>query len=130
MLHKHDLTTEELLLLQSELRHREKSLGLGYLMLLGGHLGLHRFYLGRRVSGAIQLALFLLCVISYVFFSIAVEFTDGAVLIATGVLALLSFLPLTVWVIVDLFLLPGMVREWNDREERALLERIEQLRTV
>ncbi len=60
MTSRFDLTEKELLILESELRFTEKSLGLAYFMLLGGHLGLHRFYLGRRITGCIQLILFII----------------------------------------------------------------------
>lgn len=46
---KNDLSTNELLVLNLEMNKREKSLVLAYLMLLVGHLGVHRFYLKKSL---------------------------------------------------------------------------------
>ncbi len=128
MLTKLQLTTEELLILQSELHKRGKSLGLAYLMLLGGHLGLHRFYLGKKVSGAVQLVLFLTAMFFYLFMSLAFEFIGDAAGTASLVLFAVSALALAIWIIIDLFLLPRWIRDWNEREERQLLKRLESMR--
>lgn len=71
-----------------------KSMLLAYVLwfFLGG-LGIHRFYLGRVSTGVIQLILWLI----------------GVSLLWAGV-GLLVLLPLGIWVIVDAFLIPGMVR--------------------
>lgn len=124
------MTTSELLILQSELRKQEKSLGLAYLMLLGGHLGLHRFYIKRYKSGTIQLVLFLLASVFYIVASILYD-VDGLdslafVFIAATVLAGLSLL---VWIIVDLFLMQRWIREWNREAEQKLVQKILQTRS-
>lgn len=68
-----------------------------------GGLGAHRFYLGSPVSGAIQLAM---TPISYA-------------LIASKSLAGFGILPaLGLWLIVDAFLIPGMVRAANEQSRR------------
>lgn len=69
-----------------------KSAGVAYLLciFLGG-LGAHQFYLGRTGSGVGQLALWLLGWVS--FFTL--------------------WIPLGVWVLVDLFLIPAIIREEN-----------------
>ncbi|AMU88809.1 hypothetical protein ATM17_07100 [Sphingopyxis macrogoltabida] len=69
-----------------------KSTGVAYLLciFLGG-LGIHRFYLGRSGSGAAQLVLW---VLGWVTFFVA-------------------WIPLGIWVIVDLFLIPSIAREEN-----------------
>ena len=59
---------------------------------LGG-LGLHRFYLGRPGTGAAILALTII----------------GVVLSVIGI-GLLFTLPVFVWLLVDAFLIPGMVK--------------------
>jgi hypothetical protein len=130
MLNKSELTTNELLILQSEIRNAEKSLGLAYLMLLGGHLGLHRFYLKRFVSGSIQLILFLVATVSYFSFIFLSEFgaSEMTVIILGIALVALPGLTLFVWVIVDLFLLGGMVRDWNTEAERQIIQQLEQYR--
>lgn len=69
-----------------------KSTGVAYLLCIFlGAVGAHRFYLGRSGSGIAQLALWLL---GWVTFFIA-------------------WIPLGIWVIVDLFLIPGIAREQN-----------------
>ena len=70
----------------------KKSVGASYLLcLLLGGLGAHRFYLGHTTTAVIQLILGLL----------------------GFVLAFLTWIPLWIWLIVDLFLIPGMVRNKN-----------------
>ena len=71
-----------------------KSTGVAYLLciFLGG-LGIHRFYLGRGGTGAAQLILW---VLGWVTFFVA-------------------WIPLGVWLIVDLFLIPSIAREENMR---------------
>ena len=125
-MNRNDLSLEQLLVLQSELRHVEKSLALAYLMLLGGHLGVHRFYLRRFVSGSLQLALFLIATASY-FAAAAVssvsEEWDALSLALLGVMVLAG-LALFVWIIVDLFILPRMVREWNEAREAEIIRKL------
>ncbi len=79
----------------------EKSMGVAYvLLILLGQLGIHRFYLGKVGTGVAQLLL-------------------GIVGSAT-VWLVIGFIPLGVlwlWMIIDLFLIPGMVREANSKLE-------------
>ncbi|MGG6313412.1 TM2 domain-containing protein [Paenibacillus macerans] len=129
MVTKNDLTTNELLLLNSEMNKREKSLGLAYLMLLAGHLGVHRFYLKRIGTGVVQLCLFVLAIVFYFAFAIAagVESIDSPETAYSLFLLIpvIGFgLALTVWVIVDACLLPGMIRDWNGRLEQSLIAQI------
>lgn len=124
MLSRHDLSTKELLLLQSELRSHEKSAGVAYLLLIGGHLGAHRFYLKRTGTAIVQLILFLIAVAMYAALVIFVE-TDLDVLTGLSVIGLiLTSLALTIWIIVDLFLISKMVREYNAKVEQELLMQI------
>ncbi len=115
------------MLLNSELRSKEKSLALSYLMLIGGHLGVHRFYLRRTISAIVQLVLFLVAMVAYFGFAFATEFSEEAtwsfliLLLATG-------FPLFVWVVVDLFLIPRMVSDLNQKAEQDVLQQIEWLR--
>jgi hypothetical protein len=127
MKNKADLSLEQLLLLQSEMRHVGKSLALAYFMLIGGHLGVHRFYLRRMISGSIQLGLFLVAVIAYYAFSIVCTFQDGswsALSMILLVLTITAGLSLFVWIVVDMCLMPRMVREWNESREEEILQRL------
>lgn len=128
---KNDLTTNELLILQSEMRKDEKSLGLACLMLLGGHLGLHRFYLKKHITGSIQLVLFILATVSYWIISAAsglLNLSDTLLVIGLVIFAGLPGLALLIWVIIDLFLIGGMVREWNKRTEEKIIHELLLLR--
>jgi len=78
-----------------------KTMGTAYLLwfFLGG-FSAHRFYLGFQVSGIIQL---LLAPIGY------------ALLLSKSPAGLL-FVPVAgIWILVDGFLIPGMVRKANER---------------
>lgn len=108
---------------------------MAFLMLLMGHLGVHRFYLKRYVSGAVQLGLILLVFISYIGFAILLGLDSEMGsdtysipgLLALGVF-LLTALGLTVWVIVDACLLNGMVKRWNAELEQSIIREIVQYR--
>lgn len=126
---KNDLSTNELLVLNLEMNKREKSLVLAYLMLLVGHLGVHRFYLKKIATGIVQLCLSVLAFVFYFVFAIAagiesVESPDSMGSLVFLIPVVLFGLALTVWVIVDACLLPGMVREWNARLENQLIAQI------
>lgn len=135
---KQDLSTNELIVLSSEMRKREKSLVFAYLMLLMGHLGIHRLYLKRTVSGILQLVLFIVMFISYILFLVLIGMDDSFTYdtnlyipgLIFGFIALISFIGLTIWVIVDACLLPGIVRSWNHQLEQTLIAQIVALRPV
>lgn len=70
----------------------KKSAGVSYLLCLFlGGFGAHRFYLGHTGTAVGQLVLWILGWLTF----------------------FLTWLPLGVWLIVDLFLIPGMVRNKN-----------------
>ncbi|MEF3303466.1 NINE protein [Paenibacillus sp. GYB003] len=121
---KQDLTLNELMVFQSEMRSAEKSTAIAYLMLLGGHLGLHRFYLKRPGTGALQLVLFLLSVVFYIMLSVGSAMESVALIVVSAILFALPALALFVWVIVDLFLLPRMLREYNGKIEQEIVQEI------
>lgn len=82
----------------------KKSMGVAYLLafFLGG-LGIHRFYLGSTTSAIVQLVLTIVgCVLT-------LAIVGWFVLAAVGI-----------WVIVDLFLIPGMVNQHNN----ALIQKL------
>lgn len=77
-----------------------KEAGIAYVLAIFlGTLGIHRFYLGRVGSAIAMLALTLL---------------SGPLMIALG-LGLVTLLAVGIWWVIDLFLIPGMVREENER---------------
>lgn len=124
---KADLTMEQLFLLRSELGHMEKSVVLAYVMLLGGHLGAHRFYMRRFASGIVQLALFLVALISYYIFAIVLainedEWTAGAG--ASIAIAGIAGFALLVWIIVDACTLHRWVKAHNDEKEAEIVAQI------
>ena len=69
-----------------------KSNGVAYLFcFLFGWFGVHRFYLGQNGTGAIMLVLWAAGWVTFFF----------------------AWIPLGIWIFVDYFLIPGMVREFN-----------------
>jgi TM2 domain-containing membrane protein YozV len=69
-----------------------------------GFLGVHRFYLGRVMSGVMMLALWVI----------------GSALVAI-LIGWLFLIPWGIWWFLDLFLIPGMVQDENN----AVVDRIE-----
>ncbi|WP_019534310.1 TM2 domain-containing protein [Paenibacillus ginsengihumi] len=130
MLNKQDLTLDEMMVFSSEMRASEKSTALAYLMLLGGHLGIHRFYLNKKGTGILQLVLFLLACLFYFGLSIGSAAQSEALIAISIILFILPALTLFIWVIVDLFLLPRMLREYNARVEQEILREIQQHRQM
>ena len=101
------LTTEQQMLVEQRLGNDKKSTGVAYLLwfFLGG-FGAHRFYLGTTGSAVIQLILFIggwLTLIVYI----------GAILL----------IALGIWLIVDAFLIPGIVEQHtNETRTRIATE--------
>jgi len=94
------LTNEERILVNSEVEKNGKSMVVAYLLaIFFGTLGIHRFYLGKKGSG---LAMLLITVL-----------TLGIGVLVTGI-----------WTIVDLFLIPGMIKDNHDSIERSVAESI------
>jgi len=77
----------------------KKSAGVAYLLwfFLGGFGG-HRFYLGQTGSAV---ALLILSILSWL-----------TILVGVGIAGLIV---VGIWVLVDAFLIPGLVREFNQR---------------
>ncbi|WP_094096349.1 NINE protein [Paenibacillus physcomitrellae] len=123
---KRELTAQELLVLNSEMERQEKSLALAYLMLLGGHLGVHRFYLKKTGTAVVQLILFLAALLLYFLFAVlqGIYPEDEFSGLLPLLLSVLCGIILTVWIIIDLFLIPRMIREWNDRTEQELIRQL------
>ncbi|MFC5652751.1 NINE protein [Paenibacillus solisilvae] len=130
MLNKQDLSLNELMVFSSELKRNEKSAAIAYLMLLGGHLGLHRFYLKRKWTAVIQLLLFIMASIFYLMMYLSSAIGSDGLIIASIILFALSAIALFIWIVVDLFLLPRMIKEFNGAIERDILSQMEHYRTM
>lgn len=72
----------------------KKSQGVAYLLcfFLGG-FGAHRFYLGSTGAGVVQLILWVLGWLTF----------------------FVAWIPLYIWIFIDLFLIPGIARDCNMR---------------
>jgi TM2 domain-containing membrane protein YozV len=102
------LTTQQQMLAEQRLSNDKKSTFVAYLLwfFLGG-FGAHRFYLGKTKGAVAQL---LLLIIGWV---TAVIFIGFALLIALGI-----------WLIVDAFLIPGMIAEDTSAARTRILNEI------
>ena len=102
---KTTLSDRQIAILNGEMMQRRKSLGLAYLLwfFLGG-LAIHRFYLDDKKNALVLMTL-----------------TIGGVLTSWIYIGFLPLLVAGVWLIVDAFLMPGMVQRANDRLEQTLV---------
>lgn len=92
------LTTQDRMLIEQRVTNEAKSAGVAYLLwFFTGGLGGHRFYLGRTGTAVTQLILF-------VFGWLTLMFILGGFLL----------LVLGIWVLVDAFLIPGMIQKHKD----------------
>ncbi len=96
------------MLIEQRLSNEKKSTGVAYLLwfFLGG-LGIHRFYLGKSGSAFAMLALSILGWATLVLY--------------VGVFLLII---LGIWLIVDAFLIPGMIQEDTDAKRASLRSQI------
>ncbi|AJD93525.1 hypothetical protein JMA_42080 (plasmid) [Jeotgalibacillus malaysiensis] len=101
---KQDLTTQELQILASETEKRKKSSGTAWiLLLLLGSVGAHRFYLGHTGIGIAMVATW----------------------IVSWMLVWVTFLlPISIWILVELFLLSGLVKNENQKIEKEVIDKI------
>ena len=82
----------------------KKSVAVAYLLLLVvGFFGAHRFYLGRKGSAIAMLVLAI-----------------ASLVLSLVIVGLFGIVALYVWIFVDLFLVPGIAREYNNRLIAAL----------
>lgn len=82
------------MLIEQRLTNSKPSAGVAYLLLIFlGLFGAHRFYLGRTGSAVAQLLL---------------------------TISVIGFVISWFWVFIDLFLIPGMIREKQDAERQRL----------
>ena len=98
------MDTQREILIEQRVANDAKSPLVAYLLLifLWG-LGVHRMYLGRWVSGIMMAALW------------GLGWLTAPILIGWPLLGLVSL-----WVIIDMFLIPGMIQEDKDDMRRLL----------
>lgn len=105
---KSQLSAQQLMLLESEMASKRKSVGVAYLLdIFLGTTGAHRFYLGSTGIAVLQLLLFIIGIITV---AVAIGF------VFLGVTGLIAF--------IDLFTIPGMIREADAKAEQEILGRI------
>jgi len=98
------LSTQQQMLIEQRVTNESKSTGAAYLIwLFVGGLGGHRFYLGRPGSGAAILGLTVI----------------GALTSVLGIGVVLLIVS-GIWVLVDAFLIPGMIQKNKDEVRRRL----------
>jgi TM2 domain-containing membrane protein YozV len=89
-----ELTTERMMLIEQRIANDKPSTGAAYLLCIFlGVFGVHRLYLGRTGSGIVMLILGITII--------------G--MIVTGI-----------WAFIDLFLIPGIIREKMDAQRQKL----------
>lgn len=107
---KQDLTTQELQILASETENRKKSSGTAWLLLLLlGSVGAHRFYLGHTGIGIAMIATW---IVSWMFVFVTFLF------------------PISIWLLVELFLLSGLVKSENQKIEKEVIDKIMLMRNA
>ena len=98
------LSTQQQMLIEQRVTNEAKSTGAAYLIwLFLGMLGGHRFYLGRTGSAVAQLLMFIIGWVTAII---------GVGLFILGILGL--------WVLVDAFLIPGMIQSHKDKVRQDL----------
>jgi TM2 domain-containing membrane protein YozV len=98
------LSTQEQMLVEQRVTNEAKSAGVAYLLLIFfGGFGAHRFYLGSTGSAIAMLIMSIL----------------GWLTVAIGV-GLFLLAAVGIWLIVDLFLIPGIIQQHKDQVRQRL----------
>lgn len=116
---KKQISDRQLAILESEMKKQRKSVGLAYvLLILLGNIGVHQFYLGKTRRG---LAYLLLGVVGWIslFSSFLGEANGGA-----GVIGILCFAVVGIFLLIDLFTLPKQVRAADEVAEDKILNEL------
>lgn len=109
-----ELTTQERLLVNSELQKRGKNVALTYiLLLLVGMFGAHRFYLGKTGTAITQLVLTLVGMMTLIFMV-------GYILLFV----------VSIWVLIDVFLVYREINRQNAELEKEIMESIHREKEV
>lgn len=106
------LDTQQFMLIEQRVSNEAKSTGAAYLLwfFLGG-IGGHRFYLGRIKTALLMLIISIL----------------GWLTIFAYGLGLFLLVPLGIWVLLDAFLIPGMIQRHKDNIRAELTNQALQL---
>lgn len=103
-----ELSVEQKLLIETQIGNNKKSIGVAYLLwFFVGSLGAHNFYLGRKGIAITQLVLFVLGLLTSIIY--------------VGVALLMV---LWVWVLVDAFMIPGIIRKDMDQQREEAMKAI------
>jgi TM2 domain-containing membrane protein YozV len=104
------LSTEQQILIEQRVANEAKSAGVAYLLwLFAGGFGMHRLYIGRTLSGLIMLLLMPVGIVMMLN-----KNHYGAFLVVFFV----------VWVIVDLFLISGMLKSQKENVRSAMTKEL------
>lgn len=111
---KAQLTTQELALLESEMRAKEKNMILAYLLwFFLGTFGVHNFYAGNSKSGIGKLILLV-----------------ASIILSFVLIGVFGFVILGIWVLVDAFLLYRWINDHNAELEQTIAGQILARRTA
>lgn len=89
----------------------KKSMIMAYVLaVFFGGLGIHRLYLGRNRSGYLMFGFFMVTMFIRAWVSSMYQNSDGDI---GEYIAYAMMLALWLWIIVDLFLIPKMLRKFN-----------------
>ncbi|WP_265500613.1 TM2 domain-containing protein [Paracoccus beibuensis] len=103
------LDTQQQILIEQRVTNDAKSPVIAYLLLLFlGGFGAHRFYLGKTGTGVAMLLLWIFGWLTFV--------------LGIGLIALAA---VGIWAFVDLFLIPGLIRQDQDRLRTRLASEME-----
>lgn len=98
------LSTQQQMLIEQRVTNEAKSTGAAYLLwFFLGTLGAHRFYLGRPGSAVVQL---LMTIIGWL-----------TIVLVVGIFILIA---VGIWVLVDAFLIPGMIQAHKEKVRQSL----------
>jgi hypothetical protein len=90
----------------------KKSMIVAYMLaVLFGGLGIHRLYLDRTRSGYLMFAICMVSLFMRAWVSSGYQNSDGD--IVCEYIAYFMMFALWVWIIIDLFLIPKMLRKYN-----------------
>ncbi|MDK2991497.1 MAG: hypothetical protein PWP48_730 [Clostridiales bacterium] len=116
---KQQLSQQQLAVLTTEMEKRKKSIGLAYfLWLILGTLGIHKFYIGQKTWGIVYLILGILGWPTVLILAIQ---GHGLVWMSIG---LVFVAVLGILLLIDVFTISKQVREANEREEAAIVNRL------